>query len=654
MNHLPRPIVMITLICLVLAPLLLLDVIPFLRGGELFNWLWPHKWVGIAQTLKLVIATALYGAAAYWAARRISARWSLLVAFLGGVLLPVVVISLRYDNPILELFNRTVSPVVTGPHLVAAQLDWGDVEAWFDWTSVMEYYGGYDQNAVSIHMALSPPGLPMIYGGINQILEWLPDVSNALYGALLPNQCHNSNMFHYTPAEWASLWFGMLMPVWTALMVLPFYAVARRLMDAAHARWMALLWVIVPTVVMMSPVWNIVYPIFCILAFWLLMLGMEKRRGEIYWLLAGLITALLTFANLSVVPVAMLYGFYALLHYLLNERESRPWYRPVVVGIWFGIGALGFWLVYTLITGTTPFEILDQSFAKHLQLERPYIPWLWMHAWEWALLGSLPCVLVWLWGLPRFVRRNVNALPLALFCTLVVLLLSNTARGETGRVWLFFTPFAMLSAGMVITSIQKSNPLSSSSIQNLEKGQGLRVWLPLLIAQAALMIALATTWDTMFAPDIRPTPPPPAPYENAIPQDVLFGDMFRLVGWHAETENNLIRLHLNYRANRQLSIPYWFAVLPVAPDGSTPMAAFVWQPNATRYPTTCWQPEQIVGDTVEVQLPENAPSGDWWLSLVAFPDATDPMNRLMITLPDGTQDTQIGLGPVKVGEAQSD
>jgi hypothetical protein len=97
-------------------------------------------------------------------------------------------------------------------------------------------------------------------------------------------------------------------------------------------------------------------------------------------------------------------------------------------------------------------------------------------------------------------------------------------------------------------------------------------------------------------------------------------------------------------------VPYWFAVLPVAPDGSTPIEAFVWQPNATRYPTTCWQPDQIVGDSIKLSLPENAPAGDWWLSLVAFPDDADPMNRLTITLPNGTQDTQIGLGPVKVEE----
>lgn len=174
--------------------------------------------------------------------------------------------------------------------------------------------------------------------------------------------------------------------------------------------------------------------------------------------------------------------------------------------------------------------------------------------------------------------------------------------------------------------------------------------MPFLIAQVALMVALATTWDTMFAPDIRPTPPPPAPYENALPLDVLFGDAFRLVGWHGEAVDNQIQLFLNYQSTRQLSIPYWFAVLPVAPDGSTPVEAFVWQPNATRYPTTCWQPDQIVGDRVEIPLPENPQSGDWWLSLVAFPDAADPMNRLIITLPDGTQDTQIGLGPVKVGE----
>src|SRR5690606_4275052 len=114
--------------------------------------------------------------------RRKSSRWALLVAWVGSLILPVIVIGARYENPVLELFNRTVSPVVTGPHLVGARVEWDDPDSWHDWTQVME-----DYQIISVHVALSPPGLPMWYGFIKQLMEWNPALANRLYIALLPN-----------------------------------------------------------------------------------------------------------------------------------------------------------------------------------------------------------------------------------------------------------------------------------------------------------------------------------------------------------------------------------------------------------------------------------------------------------------------------------
>jgi hypothetical protein len=100
-----------------------------------------------------------------------------------------------------------------------------------------------------------------------------------------------------------------------------------------------------------------------------------------------------------------------------------------------------------------------------------------------------------------------------------------------------------------------------------------------------------------------------------------------------------------------MTTPYWFAVLLVAPDGSVPLPAQVWQPVETRYPTSCWRPGEMVGDTIRLPLPNDAPPGDWWLSLSAFADADQSDARLSVTLPDGTQDRQIGLGPIPLAQS---
>jgi hypothetical protein len=129
---------------------------------------------------------------------------------------------------------------------------------------------------------------------------------------------------------------------------------------------------------------------------------------------------------------------------------------------------------------------------------------------------------------------------------------------------------------------------------------------------------------------------------------VVVGDSFALVGWDADVGSASVNLSLNWQSQMRVATPYWFAALLVAPDGSLPQAPTVWQGLDTRYPTSCWSPGEIVGDTIELPLPDDAAPGDWWISLSAFGDKSDPEDRLPVRLPDGMTDTQIGLGPVTV------
>jgi len=672
LRSIPRPILILTGLCLILALILSMNLVEVLRGGEIFHWLWPYVPVPVARGITLLVCVVLYVAAGVWAARR-STRWVTFVAILGGVLLPFIVIGMRYDDPVLENFNRTVSGVVTGPHLLGSQIEWGDLDVWRNWPRVMDEY-----HTRSIHMAISPPGLPMFYGLVNQVFEWVPGVSDALYERIIPQQCHNYQFIYYTHAEWASSWFGVLMPLWATITLLPLYRIARRMTNSDIAHWLMLFWPILPTVTMMSPVWNIIYPMFCLFAFWLILIGLSKR-GRSAWMpfyAAGVIASVLTFANLSLVPFILLCGLYVLLHWFVHERPFFSFARPVTLGLMFGLGVLTVWTPYVLITGTTPLDILHRAFDAHFDLERPFIPWLYMHFWEWILLGSLPLAFVWLMQAFKPLHRR-NVLPLALLLTMIILLLSNTARGETGRVWLFFTPFAMLSALLWVHECVFAEQVADfkSAPANPETG---RIWslfrpitmrtiapwafdstkthserltaifVPLLIAQAAILLALAPTWDMMFAPDIHATPPPPVAVEGLTPTNVQFGDAFRMVGWKGTPNGKAITFDFAFQSLRQLDRPYNISILPVAPDGSTPIAALVWQPHPTTYPTTCWQPDQIIGEQVTMNASETLITGDWWFSVRVFEDLENPMDGLSVMQADGTPDSQAGIGPVPV------
>jgi hypothetical protein len=324
-------------------------------------------------------------------------------------------------------------------------------------------------------------------------------------------------------------------------------------------------------------------------------------------------------------PLLGLLGFYTLLRNIRLER--RGWLRPVIVGLWFGAGLAVPWLMFWLASRLTPLNLLNFSMANHLILDRPYVPWLWLHFWEWALLTGIPLVGLWLWRATKRERTATGVLTLALLLTLAVLIFAGIARGETGRVWLFFAPFVLICAA---AGWQDNG----------------RSWLLLSSGQVALLLVVAGTWVLINAPNMSPPPDSPGPVEANQPVDALFDDSFRLVGWDAQPTSDGLQLNLNWQVRKRMTTPYWFSALLVAPDGSLPLESQVWQALDTRYPTTCWQPGEVIGDTINLPLPNGA--GDWWLSLSVFADKSDPEDRLIVMLRDGSSDNQVGLGPVRI------
>lgn len=393
-------------------------------------------------------------------------------------------------------------------------------------------------------------------------------------------------------------------------------------------------WPLVPALAMFAPTWNTLYPLFSLWAFWLLLAGLEREHGTIWFVASGLVTGLLTFANFSLIPLIAFLGIYTLLHQGWNEKSG--WGRAITIGIWLGVGVALPWLVYEIVTGLTPFILLQVAMNSHLALDRPYVPWLWLHFWEWALFTGVPLIALWLLGMGR---DSKFILTTALLLTMILLLLSGTARGETGRVWLFFSPFVLIAAGQTLTT----NSVSKAVSESLPAA-----WLTVAASQGAIMVALAIAWPVINAPDLHPRPVPPGGLGTTQPMNAIFADSFLLGSWDAAVGDNSITLRLDWQGTAPMTTPYWFSALLVAPDGTPVPESIVWQPLETHYPTTCWEANEWVGDTISIPLPENAPAGEWWISLAAFADTERPEERLPVTLADGTQDTQIGLGPVTV------
>ncbi len=676
--RLPRPILIAVILACVLALALAFDVSPYLRGG--FGWRWSYDPAPLLRAVPLIIATAIYIVIAYILLRRNERALPVLLwAMLGAGILPLLVIWLRSDDVLFDLFARTASGLPTGQHLTAAQLGW-DAPEWQDWI----HYVARPELAAS-HIGVAPPGLPLWYNLLNHLFDSVPALGQPLFRALLPYQCANYNLLDYTPGEWASAWFGVFMPLWSVLAVLPLYGAARRLTGTREvARGVALWFPLIPSLLMFSATWSTFYPFMILCVFWTFIIGLQSTSTETptstanvpvsspflpkrsdggrkgvggigVIILSGVLMGVSLFTNYTFIPLLGVVGLYTLLYYVLIERKSStppPFYRPVVVGIWFGIGMAVPWFIYWLWSGDAPWDVVRASLGLHLDIDRPYLAWVFIHYWDWTMFNGFVLMLVWYFGLWRWLRKREGTPPvlaIALLCTVVFLAVSGTGRGEAGRVWLPFTPFVLLAA--------------ADGLKRIANGDWKRSWLVITCGHAVVMLVLAVCLN-VISHDFTPTPAPPITADNLQSTNAVFtannGDSFRLEGWNATVEGNTLTLNLRWQGVTQSTAVYWFSALLVAPDGSV-YETGVWQPGLGApvpadsdadargtFPTTCWLPNMVIGDSVTLTLPANAPSGDWWISLAVYGDNASSDGRLQVMLPDGMLDTQIGLGPVQI------
>ena len=492
------------------------------------------------------------------------------------------------------------------------------------------------------HLSNLPPGSVVWYGALNALLDQVPQVAELGRQLLMPFQCQNYDLLAYTPGQWASTIFGMAMPVWAALTPIPLYALARRVL-VVDVRPAVLWYPLIPGLAGFAGTWNTWYPFLALLALLTFMIGCQPRSRFALWCyLSGLICSIALFINFAFIPLPLFLGIWLLVSEVVVKR--RLLLDVILRGVAYLIGLATVWVIFWLASGQTPFDLLGTALSFHLSLDRPYVFWFFMNPWDWLLWGGLGLGILTFFNLARWLAsrpRDLSRLPvltMTLALTMFILVISGTARSETGRVWLFFTPFLLITA--LESRLVPQEPLRRST------------WLWIAVPQAVLVIALVSSIPSEGT-DFRPPLPPPqvavSHSVNALFTNEAEAGRFRLIGWDGDIRNNVLELRLNWEGVEPSTMPIWFGAVLVGSDGETvPVTA--WQPGGeTRFPTTCWRAGVVVGDTIDVPLSADA-SGEWWVSLAAFGDPSQPEGRLTVQLEKGTAaDTQIGLGPISAG-----
>jgi hypothetical protein len=471
-------------------------------------------------------------------------------------------------------------------------------------------------------------------------------------------------VLNYTNAEFASAWFGMLMPAWGALTVLPLYGLGKQLFDDRTARWTVVFWPLIPGLLMFAPLPNVFYALPTVIVVWLLITGLQRNKSVLI-LLAGVLTSCLTFMNFTFLPLLLMAGALLIGLPLLraggaekrNFWQRLPWRCILKMGLWYGVGLAVMWVVAYFAAGASLPAILQAALTAHLVLDRPYLPWLVLHPNDFFMFTGWPISMMALIGIGLIVVKlwrkkpllDADVFLLALAGALLLLNFSGTMRGEAGRILLFMAPFWLLAAGSVISTEMSAGKRWSGPA--------------VIIAQVAVVVALVGLLRVVDGSVMAsPAPPQPASVSpnTTLPSNAIFGDVLHLTAFagHGEASQEpatppsaKLILWLDWTSSGQVDVPYYLSFIPVSPAGNSAPQATLIQPFELGYPMTCWLPQSgLLRERVEIPI-DQAVDGDWWVSLSLVNGATG--EKLNALHPDGSRDDQVGLGPFRMTVVQS-
>lgn len=597
---------------LLLIGLILTDVVPWLRGPapETPEWYWPYLLRPVGRWWPAVLAAAaMWASAAYWLHEKSPARQRTAVALTGLVVTSFLLqLGLAYaDNPDLpqELINRVQSNLASGFFESAVEI--GDMGA------VLRAYPDAMPGFASEHAQTHPPGLLLANWLTVQAWAFFPDAAEPIAHWIWPNRCMDLWLLNRSTAVAAALGTWILLPLLAAaLTVLPAYGLARRWLHGRGVALAATLAATVPALLLFAPKVVQLYAPLTLLLVWLFDMGLTRRSAG--WMaVAGLLLSVMSFLSFGNAALALPLLLFALLR--LYRTSSTPLHPIALLTLAaaFALGAVTIWLSFWLTTGVAPWAIAQVGLGQHYELVtnlRRYDWWLGWNLVDLAVFGGWPTVLGFAAAVPAAVRvlwrrrtdqrptaTAVDALTLSLLALILVLNLSGSARGEVGRIWLFFMPLLAFPAAQFWTRTLA----------------GKRTAVLLVGLQLAITVSLGVAWQPVRAVAVvaqRPSLPPTTP---ANPLAISANSApLALDGYTLNTTDSQLDLTLVWQADGAAARPYTVFTQLLDANGTLVAQQDNWPVNG-QWPPTCWRDGDRVPDPYAIDLPPELPSGEYAL-----------------------------------------
>ncbi len=605
---------------MVLTLFIFTDWLPLLRGPapETAEWYWPYQLRPYALWFKPVLAALLMLVVSAWWLRQPghgrAATGGLFLLAAATFLLQLALLNADNANGRDELLNRVYSNLESGFFQPAAEVD--------DLHTALQNYPALMPTFSSEHARTHPPGLLMANRLTIQLLTRFPGLADRLASPAVAARCIDLWLLDRSTAVAAALLIWAVLPlVVAALTLFPAYWLARLMLPDTAVKLAVLLVATLPSLLLFAPKAVQLYVPLNLLVFLAFYCGLQRQSAR-WFLLSGLLFSLATFLSLGNAALALLLVVYGALHLwpgaAVNEDHpfASSWGTDYLLASLKGIaafvlGAVVLWLFYWLGWGVPPWAIVQTGLGQHYELVTLLRRYTWWLVWDlvdvvlfagWVVVVGFISVLRQSWRRPL---TPAHKLAVSTAVLLLVLDISGSARGEVGRLWLFFFPFIALAAAFWLAEAQP----------------GWRRQTVLVGCQLLLVFSLALAWRPVRAVAVVATRPSPVEAAAAIDSNELFGDALRLTGYTVEATDAALRLTLFWRAEAGVLRPYTVFNQLLNAQNEVVAQQDNWPVNG-QWPPTCWRVGETIQDAYIIPLPEALPPGRYTL-ITGWYDARD-------------------------------
>ncbi len=616
----------LTAVTLLLVGLIWTDWLPWLRGPapETAEWYWPYL---IRPTTRWLIPTLaallMLGVSAWWLKVGYGrhAKWGLLALIAGSFLLQIGLMGADNASIRDEMINRVYSNQASGFFQPAVELP--------PLPEALPQYPQLMPGSSAEHARTHPPGLLLTNRLTVEGLRRAPALAEWLAPPARAARCVDLWLLDRDTAVAAALTVWAILPLLAAaLTILPAYALSKQMLPDTAVPLAVALIATIPALLLFAPKAVQFYAPLSLLIFLTFFLGL--KRGSWGWFfLAGLLYSLATFLNLGNTALAGLLAVFTLL-FLWSGGWVAGWRKLLGGGLAFALGTAVIWLAYWLLWGVPFWEIYQIGLNQHYELvtlKRNYGWWVISNLVDLLIFAGLPLIIGFS-GIVILATRNIikkspilrpcsgqasnlQSLALSLAALILILDLSGSARGEVGRLWLFFMPLMALPAAQFLKKMQP------------------RTWQSVLIIGLQLLItlSLALAWQPVRAVTVngvRPSPPTTVP-DTAV--TITFNEnqpntaQITLTGYALTQADEALDLTLFWQADKGAARPYTVYTQLLNEQNEIIAQQDNWPVNG-QWPPTCWSGGETVADSYRLPLPPELPPGQYHLVVGLYDAAT--------------------------------